>query len=115
MISTLLGETVHVALARAKVAAFDCVLKQAVDAVAVVAIILCGINPTLGCDGVCAAGAVVKRKAFDTIALLAERGGGRSPANPAPTTMIECLRRLAGFTSLNPKINQAARWSVTRS
>src|ERR1019366_6657850 len=72
-----LGETVDVGLARAKVTAFDRVLKQAEDAVAVVAIILRGVNPSLGCDGVCAARRVVKRKAFDVVALLAERGGGR--------------------------------------
>src|SRR5258707_13408181 len=35
-----LGESIHVGLARAEVAAFDCVLKQAENAVAVVAIVL---------------------------------------------------------------------------
>src|SRR5262249_11686315 len=55
------------------VAAFDRVIKQPVHAVAVVAIILRGVDPALGRDGVRAAGAVMKREAVHVVALLAER------------------------------------------
>src|SRR5258708_9653951 len=45
-----LGEPIHVGLSGAEVAPLYCVLKQAENAVAVVSIVLSGINPSLGCD-----------------------------------------------------------------
>ena len=76
-----------------------CVLEQAQNAVAIVAIVLGGVNTPLGCDRVGPARRIVIRKAMDVVALPAEGAAAAAPANPAPTTMIECLRRFAGFIS----------------
>src|SRR5438094_10458838 len=71
-----LRQAIGVGLAGAEVAALDGVLEQAVDAVAVVAVVLGGIDAALGGDRVGAARRVVVREALHVIALLAERGGG---------------------------------------
>ena len=70
-------QTVHVGFAGTKVAALDGVLEKAEDAVAVVAVVLGGVNPSLSCNGVCPAWGVVIGEAVDVIALLTESGGGR--------------------------------------
>jgi hypothetical protein len=54
-----LGEAVHVRLARAKVAALHRVVKEAENAVAVIAVVLRGIDPSLRSDGVRTAWGVV--------------------------------------------------------
>src|SRR5258707_15835915 len=74
-----LGESIHVGLARAEVAAFDCVLKQAENAVAVVAIVLGGINPPLGCDRVGTRRGVMIGKPWYPEPWRAETGGRPRP------------------------------------
>ena len=74
----VLGEAVDVGFARAEVAAFYGVIEEAIDAVAVVLIIFCGVDAALRGDGVGAAGLILKAEAFDLVAELAERSGGRS-------------------------------------
>src|SRR5258708_18605463 len=69
-----LGETIYVGLTGAEVAALYRVLKQAENAVAVVTVILSGINPPLSRDRVCAARSVMIGKAVHVVALLAESG-----------------------------------------
>ena len=54
-------------------------LKQAKNAVAVVAVVLGGVDPSLGCNGVRPARGVVIGKAMDVVALLAESSGRRRP------------------------------------
>ena len=70
------GEAVDVAFAGAEVAAFDGVVEQAIDAVAVVLIIFRGVNASLGGDGVGAAGGILEAEAFYVVAEFAQRGGG---------------------------------------
>ncbi len=72
-----LGQSVHVGLAAAVVAALDRVVEEAVDGVAVVVVVLRGVDATLRGDGVRAAGAVLVEEALDVVAGLAHRGGGR--------------------------------------
>ena len=72
-----LRQPVDVGFARAVVAAFDRVVEQAVDAVAVVLVVLGGVDAALRGDAVGAAGAVLDAEVEDVVAELAERGGGR--------------------------------------
>src|SRR5262249_27044111 len=78
-----LGQAIHVGLAGPEVSAFDGVIEEPEDAVAVVAIVLCGIDAALGRDAMCAARAVLKTKTLDVIPKLAQRrssGGASQPA-----------------------------------
>src|SRR3712207_1102960 len=73
-----LGQTVDVVLPRAEVAALDRVVEQPVHAVAVVAVVLGGVDATLRGDAVRPARAVVEPEVLDLVAGLAERRGGRA-------------------------------------
>ena len=79
MLTLTCGQPVDVGLARAEVAALDRVVEQPVDAVAVVAVVLGGVDAALRGDAVRPARAVLIAEAGDLVALLAERGGGRRP------------------------------------
>ena len=68
-----LGQSIDVGFARAEVAAFDGVVEQAVDRVAVVAIVLGGVDAALGGDAVRAPRAVLVAEALDVVAGFAER------------------------------------------
>ena len=67
-VDAVLREAVDVAFASAEVAAFDGVVEEAVDAVAVVLIILGGVDAALRGDGVRAAGRILKAEALDVVA-----------------------------------------------
>ena len=69
-----LGEPVDVRLARPEVAALQRVVEEAVDAVAVVLIVLGGIDPALRGHAVGAAGRIVEAEAAHAIAELRQRG-----------------------------------------
>ena len=71
-----LGEAVDVGFAGAVVAALDGVLEEAADAVAVVLVVLRGVDATLRGDRVGAARAVLVAEAGDLVAHLGEGGGG---------------------------------------
>ncbi len=71
-----LREPVHVGLAGAEVAALDGVVEQAVDGVAVVAVVLRGVDPALRGDGVGAARGVLVAELDDVVALFGEGGTG---------------------------------------
>ncbi len=73
-----LGEPVDVGLAGAKVAALDRVVEQPEDGVAVVLVVLGGVDAALGGDRVGAAGAVLVAERLHLVAELAERRGGRA-------------------------------------
>ena len=73
-----LGQAVDVGFAGAVVAALDGVFEEALHAVAVVLIVLGGVDAALCGDGVCAAGRVGDAEDVDVEAQGAERGGGRS-------------------------------------
>ena len=71
------GEAVHVGLAGAEVAALHRVVEEAVDAVAVVLVVLGGVDAALRGDRVGPPGRVVEREDLHLVAELAERGRGR--------------------------------------
>lgn len=71
-----LGQPVHVRLPGAEVAALDGVVEQPVYGVTVVAVVLGGVDATLGGDGVRPPRAVLVAVGLDLVALLAQRGGG---------------------------------------
>src|SRR5262249_34815375 len=73
-----LRQAVDVRFTRAIVAALDRVVEEAIDAVAVVLVVLGGVDAALRGDAVRAAGAVLNAEVEDVVAELAERGGGRS-------------------------------------
>ena len=79
-----LGEAVDVGLPGAIVAAFDRVVEQPVDAVAVVPVVLRGVDAALRGDAVRAARAVENAEQLDAIALLAERRGRRGTRQAGP-------------------------------
>ena len=77
------GEAIDVGFARTKIAAFDRVVEQAKDAVAVVLIIFRGVDSALGRDAMSAARTVLIAKAFHVVAELAQRGRRRSAGQAA--------------------------------
>ena len=71
-------EPVNIRFARAEVAAFDGVVEKPINAVAVVLIVLRGVDSALRGDRVRAARAILIAETFDIESLLAKRGrGGR--------------------------------------
>ena len=72
-----LRQAMHVGLARAEVASLDGVLEQAIDAVAVALVVLCGVDAALSSNGVCASWRVVKRKRVNLVTQLCKRCGSR--------------------------------------
>ena len=68
-------QTVDIGFTGAEVAAFNGVVKQAVNGVAVVLVVLGCVNAALGRNGVGAAGAVLVAEAFDVVAKFGKRGG----------------------------------------
>ena len=66
-----LREAVDVGFTGAEVAALDRVVEETIDAVAVVLIILGGVDAALGGDGVSAARGVLKTEATDLVAKFA--------------------------------------------
>ncbi len=75
-------QPVDVCLASAVVAALHRVVEETVDAVAVVLIVLGGVDAALGCDGVGATRAVVHAEALHDISELREGGGGGGASEP---------------------------------
>jgi hypothetical protein len=73
-----LGQAVDVGLAGAKIAALDGVVEKPPDAVAVVGIVLGGIDAALGGDAVGAARAVLETEGLYVVAQFGQGGGGRS-------------------------------------
>ena len=74
-----LGEAVDVGLARSIVAAFHRVVEEAVHAVAVVAVVLRGVDAALRRDAVGAARTVLDAEGEHVVAQLAQRGRRRRP------------------------------------
>ena len=72
-----LGKPVDVRLARAEIASLDRVVEQPKDRVAVVRVVLRGVDAALRRNAVGAARGIVVRNVDDPIPQLAERGGGR--------------------------------------
>ena len=77
-----LREPVDVGLARAEVAALDRVVEEPEDRVAVVAVVLGGVDPALRGDRVRPPRRVVEREDRDLVAELGERRGGARAREP---------------------------------
>ncbi len=77
-----LGQTMHVGLARAVVAALDRVVEEPIHAVAVVLVVLGGVDAALGGDRVGAARAVMEDEALHLVAQLGQRGRGGGAREP---------------------------------
>ena len=77
-----LGETVDIGLAGPEVAPLDRVVEETPDAVAVVLVVLGGIDASLRRDAVGAACAILKAEAIDLIAELGKRGRRRGTGKP---------------------------------
>ena len=77
-----LRQPVDVGFARPVVAALDGVVEQPEDAVAVVGVVLGGVDAALRGDAVRAPGAVLQAQAGHLVAHLRERGGGRRAGQP---------------------------------
>ena len=71
-----LREAIDVGFAGAEITAFYGVVEEAVHGVAVVVIVLRGVDAALRGDGVGAAGRILKAEAIDVVAEFAEAGGG---------------------------------------
>ena len=95
-----LRQAVDVRLARAVVAALDRVVEEPLDAVAVVLVVLGGVDarPAPRC-GARAAGCPGCRSSARCSPSSPSVAAADAPARPVPTTMTVYLRRLAGFTS----------------
>jgi hypothetical protein len=83
-----LGQAVDIGFAGPEITAFDGVVKQAPDAVAVVGIVFGGIDAALGGDAVRAAGAVLETEGFDVVSQFGQLAAADPPARPVPTTMM---------------------------
>ena len=70
-----LGQTIHIGLAGTVVTALDRIVKQPVDGVVVVLVVLRGVDTALGGDGVRAARRVGDAEDLDVVSQLAQRGG----------------------------------------
>ena len=72
------GKAINIALAGAVVAAFDRIVKEAIDAIAVIGIVFSRVDAPLGGDAVRAARAIVEGETFDFVAEFSQRSGGGS-------------------------------------
>ena len=79
-----LGQPVDVGFPGAEIAPLDGVVEEAVHAVAVVLVVLGGVDPSLGRDRVRPARAVLEAEAEHLVPELPERGGGRGARQSRP-------------------------------
>src|SRR5208337_2274659 len=77
-----LGQAVNVRFAGTEVTALDRVVEQALDAVAVVRIVLGRVDTALGRDAVSTAWRVLEAEDLDVVSQLAEGRGGGSARKP---------------------------------
>ena len=115
-----LREPIDVGLARAEVAALDRVVEQPVNAVAVVLVVLGGVDAALGGDAVRAARAVLEAEAFDLVAQLGQRGGGRGAGqagaddDDVELPLVGRVDQLQVELVLVPLLRPAGRWVFWR-
>jgi hypothetical protein len=82
-VHTDLRQSVNIRFARAEITALNCVVEKPVNTVAVVLIILGGVDAALGGNAVGAARAVLKTETLHVIAEFRERSGGGSAGQTA--------------------------------
>ena len=83
MLHADLRQAIDIGFARAEIAALDGVVEQPVNAVAVVLVILGGVDAALGGDAVGAARAVLETEALDLVAQFRQRRRRRGAGQPA--------------------------------
>ena len=94
-------QTIDIRFPRAEIAALDRVVEQSINAVAVVLIILGGVDSALGGNRVRAARAVLVTKTFDVdIPARQASPPPTPPANPLPTMISSNFRLFAGLMIL---------------
>ena len=71
-------QAVHVGLTAAVVAALHGVVEESVHRVAVVLVVLGGVDAALGCDGVCTTWAVLETESLHVVTHLSQRRGRRA-------------------------------------
>jgi hypothetical protein len=76
------GQPVNVRFARTEIATFDRVVKQSENAVAIVLVILGGIDPALRRNGMGATRRILITKSFHAITKFTQSGRGRSAGQP---------------------------------
>ena len=96
-----LGEPPHIRLAGTEVAAFHGVVEEAIDAVAVVGVVLGRVDSALRRDAVGAAGAVLVAEGLHVVSQLAERRGGRGAGQPGPDHQDLVLPFVRGIHKLH--------------
>ena len=79
-----LRQAIHVRLAGAEVTPLDGVVEEPLDGVAVVLVVLGGVDAALRRDGVRTPGRVVEDEAGDVVAQLRHGGGGRGASETGP-------------------------------
>src|ERR1700731_587987 len=82
-VRTNFGEPINIRFARSKIAAFDCVIEQTINAVAVVLIIFCGVDSALRGDRMRPPRRVLVTKTFHAVAELAQRRRRRTAGQTA--------------------------------
>ena len=98
-----LRQPVYVTLASAEVPALDCAVKKAVNAIAVVRVILRRIDSPLRGDGMRAAWRILKTETFHSIAQLTERRGCGCPGETGSNDNYGMLALVGGVTSFMSK------------
>ena len=68
-----LGKTIHVGFTAAVVSSFDSIVEETIDSIVVILVVLCSIDTSLCCNGVCPTGRVTDTEDFDVVAKLSER------------------------------------------
>src|SRR5699024_2067357 len=113
-----LCQAVHIRLPRAEVAALDGVVEEPLDGIAVVAVVLRGVDAALCGDTVRAARGVLVAEVGDLIPGLAERGGGRRAGEPGADHDHRELATVAGVDQLGlelariPALVDGAGWRL---
>ena len=91
----------HIRLTRTEIAAFDCVVEKPIHTVAIVLVVLCGIDAALSRDAMRTPRAILVAETFHLVTLLSERrcGGSTRQAaannqdfEPAPVVRGDQLR-----------------------
>ena len=96
-----LGQPVDVGLARPEVTALDRVIEQAEGAIAVVAIVLGGVDAALGGDAMGPAGTVLVAEALDVVAQLGQRGRGGRTGQSGANDQDRVLALVGGIDQLH--------------
>ena len=96
-----LRQPIDVGLARPEIAAFDRVVEQAIDAVAVVPIVLGRVDAALRRDAVRPPRRVLEAEALHVVAELAQRRRGRRSGQSAPDHDDVYFRLFAGIHQLH--------------